>query len=85
MSLTAPHRHSSSLDFLSSFVCQENKDRLFVFFLLNNGLSLFFELLDILPDSQKKIRMNCVTHHRGSFKHSVGTEGFDKANSRKLM
>ena len=63
VTLTAPHRHSSSLDILSSSVCQEIKHCLFVCYslshervsiktifllLLNNRFSLFFELLNNL-------------------------------------
>ena len=36
VSLTAPHRHSSSLDILSSFVCFPGKHRLFVINCLTN-------------------------------------------------
>ena len=60
--------------------------------LLKNEFSLFFELLSNLathitwPSEEDPAEL---CHHpcarRGSFKHSVGTEGFDKANSRKLM
>ena len=59
VSLTAPYRHSSSLDILSSSVCQKSKPLFFWLFivsktcfnkndfllLLNNDFSLFFELL----------------------------------------
>ena len=58
--LTAPHRHSFSLDILSTF-CQESKHCLLVIYCLtnvfqwkpfllfvNNGFFLFFELLDNL-------------------------------------
>ena len=57
--------------------------------LLNNGFSLFFELLDNLAthitrppeeDPAELCQPLC-----GSFKHRVGMEGFDKVNSRKLM
>ena len=57
--------------------------------LLNNGFSLFFELLDnlathiIFPSEEDPAEL-CQPPLRGSFKH-VGMEGFDKANSRKLM
>ena len=59
VTLTAPQLHSSSLDSLSSSVCQESKHcyllphkrvsikKLFLL-LLNNGFSLFVELLDNL-------------------------------------
>ncbi len=36
VTLTAPHRHSSSLDILSSSFCQESKPRWFVIYCLTN-------------------------------------------------
>ena len=58
------------------------------FLLFVNGFSLFLEFLDNLAShitgpSEEDPAVSTPLH--GSFKHSVGTEGFDKANSRKLM
>ena len=53
--------------------------------LLNNRFSLFFELLDnqathITWLSEEDLAELYQPHLSGSFKHSVGMEGFDKAN-----
>ena len=58
--------------------------------LLLNEFSLFFELLNNLAThitwlSEEDPAELCHPHLCGSFKHSVGMEGFDKANSRKVM
>ena len=40
LTLTAPHRHSSSFDILSSSVCQESKPRMFVIYCLHKRVSI---------------------------------------------
>ena len=59
--------------------------------LLNNGFSLFFESLDnpathiTWPSEEDPAELCHPPPLCGSFKHNVGMEGLDKANSRKLM
>ena len=55
---------------------------------VNNGFSPFFELLDNLPTRTTWLSEEDPTElhqppPRGSFKHSMGTEGLDKLNNLK--
>ena len=63
---------------------------LFACYLLSHKrFSVFFELLDNLATHitwlSEEDLAELSSHLRGSFKHSVGSEEFDKANNRKQM
>ena len=74
--------------FIVSQTCFNKKHLLKIF--VNNEFSLFFELLDnvathITRMSEEDPAELCQPRRRGFFKHIMGTEELDKANSRKQM
>ena len=90
VTLTARHRHSSSLDILSFSVCQEKQTSFVCYLLPHKRVSIkkkFFSILWVARQSSLSYYLTfrgrsgwiMSTPLHGSFKHSVGTEEFDDA------